>query len=160
MTPSTIKNTENKTSTAFHSCCRQWFCSITQRIKFKDFLNEKQNKQENVWFSQHKDGKKNVDFKCLKFHLKFIIRKTTTIVVCRSSEPTRQWIGQWIWGIPFMLCVLLGQITMCCANLFQDFPFSLASICTLKLWKRRIDFESESCVAKIGRHLGCYQQTD
>ena len=30
-----------------------------------------------------------------------------------------------------MLCVLLGQITRCCANLFQDFPFSLASICTL-----------------------------
>ena len=30
-----------------------------------------------------------------------------------------------------MLCVLLCQITRWCANLFQDFPFSLASICTL-----------------------------
>ena len=30
-----------------------------------------------------------------------------------------------------MLCVLLGQITGCCANLYQDFLFSLASICTL-----------------------------
>ena len=40
---------------------------------------KKRNKQENVSFSQHKDGKKTVDFdfKCLKFHLNFI-RKTTT----------------------------------------------------------------------------------
>ena len=30
-----------------------------------------------------------------------------------------------------MFCVLLGQITRWCANLFQDLPFSLASICTL-----------------------------
>ena len=30
-----------------------------------------------------------------------------------------------------MLCELLSQITSCCANLFQDFPFSLASISTL-----------------------------
>ena len=32
-----------------------------------------------------------------------------------------------------MLCVRLGQITRCCANVFffQDSPFSLASICTL-----------------------------
>ena len=48
-----------------------------------------------------------------------------------SSESTSQWIGQWLWGNPFMFCVLLGQITRCCANLLQDFPFSLASICTL-----------------------------
>ena len=34
-----------------------------------------------------------------------------------------------------MLCVLLGQITkcICCDNLVQDFPFSLASICTLSV---------------------------
>ena len=30
-----------------------------------------------------------------------------------------------------MFCVVLGQITRWCANLFQDFPFSLASICIL-----------------------------
>ena len=30
-----------------------------------------------------------------------------------------------------MLCVLLGQSTRCCANLIQDLPFSLASVCTL-----------------------------
>ena len=30
-----------------------------------------------------------------------------------------------------MFCVLLGQITRWCANLFHDFPFSLVSICTL-----------------------------
>ena len=45
-----------------------------------------------------------------------------------------------------MLCVLLGQNNRCCANLFEDFPFSHASICTLffptKI-KRTIDFESE-----------------
>ena len=32
-----------------------------------------------------------------------------------------------------MLCVFLGQTTRCCANLFQDFPFNRASICTLSL---------------------------
>ena len=32
-----------------------------------------------------------------------------------------------------MLCVLFGQITRCCANRFQDFPFSLASICTVSV---------------------------
>ena len=42
-------------------------------------MKQKLNKQENVCFSQYKDGKRNVDFdfKCLKFHLK-VIRKTTT----------------------------------------------------------------------------------
>ena len=30
-----------------------------------------------------------------------------------------------------MFCVFLGQITRWCANLFHDFPLSLASICTL-----------------------------
>ena len=30
-----------------------------------------------------------------------------------------------------MFYVLSGQITRCCANLFQEFPFPLASICTL-----------------------------
>ena len=34
-------------------------------------------------------------------------------------------------SMTFMFCVLLGQITRCCANLSKDFPFSLASICTL-----------------------------
>ena len=51
-----------------------------------------------------------------------------------------------------MFCVLLGQITRWCANLFQDFPFSLASICTsfhFKI-KRRIDFESE-CLRRQNR---------
>ena len=32
-----------------------------------------------------------------------------------------------------MFCVLLGQITRCCANPLQEIPFSLASICTLAL---------------------------
>ena len=34
---------------------------------------KKRNKQENVWFSQHKDQKKkpvDFDFKCLNFHQK------------------------------------------------------------------------------------------
>ena len=42
-----------------------------------------------------------------------------------------------------MLCALLSKITRCCANLFQDFPFSLASIFTVfysSKIKRRIDF--------------------
>ena len=30
-----------------------------------------------------------------------------------------------------MFCVLLGRFTRCCANLFHDFLFVLASICTL-----------------------------
>ena len=34
-------------------------------------------------------------------------------------------------SMTFMFCVHLGHFTRCCANLFQDFPFSLASICTL-----------------------------
>ena len=62
-----------------------------------------------------------------------------------------------------MFCVLVGHFTRCCANLFQDLPFSLASICTLSLIfkiKRKIDFESERLRRKVGRHLGCYQQTD
>ena len=42
-------------------------------------------------------------------------------------------------SMTFMFCVLLGQITRCCANLFKDFPFSLASFIS----KRKIDFESE-----------------
>ena len=66
-------------------------------------------------------------------------------------------------SMTFMFCVLLGQITRCCANLSKDFLFSLASICTLsfisKLNARSI-LKVKGCVAKIGRHLGCYQQTD
>ena len=73
-----------------------------------------------LFFFQCKDGKRNADFdfKCFKFHFKFI-RKTTT-----GSVPLKRRIGQWIWGIPFkfMRCVLLGEVTRCYANLFQDFP--------------------------------------
>ena len=55
---------------------------------------KKRNKQENVWFWQHKDGKKNVDFdfKCLKFNLKFT-RKTTTndsVPLGRSTQASQQ----------------------------------------------------------------------
>ena len=47
---------------------------------------KKRNKQENVWFSQHKDGKKTVDFdfKCLKFHLNFI-RKNDNNWFCAAQ---------------------------------------------------------------------------
>ena len=55
-----------------------------------------------------------------------------------------------------MFCVLLGQIIRWCANLFQDFPFSLASFCTLsfisKLNAGSI-LKVNVCVAKIGRIL-------
>ena len=94
------------------------------------------------------DGKKIVDsdYKCLKFHLKFIRKMTIpdSVPLKRVNKsmnrsfflPIRLDLraghqtvfGQ---GIPFMLCVLLGQITKCCANGFQDLAFSLASICTL-----------------------------
>ena len=42
-------------------------------------------------------------------------------------------------SMTFMFCVLLGQIIRCCANLFKDFPFYLASFIS----KRKIDFENE-----------------
>ena len=52
-----------------------------------------------------------------------------------------------------MFCVLLGQITRWCANLFQDFLFSIASICPLsfisKLNAGSI-LKVNVCVAKIG----------
>ena len=43
-------------------------------------MKRQTNKQENVWFPKHNDGKKNVhvDLKCLKFHLEFIGKTTTT----------------------------------------------------------------------------------
>ena len=54
-------------------------------------------------------------------------------------------------SMTFMFCVLLGHFTRCCADLFQDFPFSLASICTLsfisKLDARSI-LKVKGCVAK------------
>ena len=54
-------------------------------------------------------------------------------------------------SVTFMFCVLLGHFTKCCANLFQSFPFSLASICTLsfisKLNARSI-LKVKGCVAK------------
>ena len=54
-------------------------------------------------------------------------------------------------SMTFIFCVLLGPFTRCCANLFQDFPFSLASICTLssisKLNVRSI-LKVKRCVAK------------
>ena len=54
-------------------------------------------------------------------------------------------------SMTFMFCVFLGQFTRCCANLFQDFPFSLASICILsfisKLNARSI-LKVKGCVAK------------
>ena len=46
---------------------------------------------------------------------------------------------------------------------FSFFFFFLASIYTLFFIsniKGRIDFESETCVAKIGRHLGCYTNSN
>ena len=54
-------------------------------------------------------------------------------------------------SMTFMFCVLLGYFTRCCANLFQDFPFSLASNCTVsfisKLNARSI-LKVKGCVAK------------
>ena len=58
------------------------------------------------------------------------------------------------------LCTF-SSITRWCANLFQNFPLSVASICTLsfilKLNAGSV-LKVNICVAKIGRHLGCYQQ--
>ena len=54
-------------------------------------------------------------------------------------------------SMTFVFYVLLGHFNRCCANLFQDFPLSLASICTLsfisKLNARSI-LKVEGCVAK------------
>ena len=54
-------------------------------------------------------------------------------------------------SVTFMFCVLLGHFIRCCANLFQDFSIfsciNLYFIFHFKI-KRKIDFESESCVAK------------
>ena len=112
---------------------------------------KKRNKQENVWFSQHKDGKKNVDFdfKCLKFHLKFT-RKTTT----NGSVPLDSRVNKSMnRSMTFMFCVLLGHFTRCCANLFQDFPFSLASICT-------VSFISKLNTRSILKVKGCFAKWD
>ena len=54
-------------------------------------------------------------------------------------------------SMTFMFCVLLGHFTRCCANLFQDFPFSLASVCTLSLISKlnaRSILKVKDCVAK------------
>ena len=45
--------------------------------------------------------------------------------------------SQWIWGIPFMFCVVLGQITRC-SNLFKISHFYLHQFVHFKI-KRRID---------------------
>ena len=55
-------------------------------------------------------------------------------------------------SMTFMFSVLLGHFNWCCANLFQDFPFSqFALICTLsfisKLNARSI-LKVKGCVAK------------
>ena len=78
-----------------------------------------------MWLSQHKDGEKNVDFyfKCLKFHLKLTRKKTTN--GSQASQQVNESVND------LMFCVLLGHFTRGCADLFQDFPFSLPSICTL-----------------------------
>ena len=54
---------------------------------------KKRNKQENVRFSQHKDGKNNVDFdfKCLKFHLKFIRKRQQPAPA--SQQVTESWVN-------------------------------------------------------------------
>ena len=54
-------------------------------------------------------------------------------------------------SMTFMFCVLLGHFIRCCANLFQDFPFSLAPICTLSLISKlntRSILKVKDCVAK------------
>ena len=72
------------------------------------------------------------DFKCLKFHLNSSVKKDSNRTKRVNKSLNRG-------SMTFMFCVLLGQITRCCANLFKDFPFSLASFIS----KRKIDFESE-----------------
>ena len=71
----------------------------------------------------------------------------------RGSVPLKRVNKSMNRSMTFMFCVLLGQITRCCANLFEDFPFSLASICTLlfisKLNARSI-LKVKGCLAKIG----------
>ena len=56
-------------------------------------------------------------------------------------------------SMTFMFCVLLGHFTRCCANLFQGFPFSLASICTLS-------FISKLNARSILKVKGCVTKSD
>ena len=59
-----------------------------------------------------------------------------------------------------MFCVLLGQITRCCANRFQDFPFSLASICILSFMSTKSDRLMQIVMRLVGLDNGkprrCY----
>ena len=113
---------------------------------------KKRNKQENVLFSQHKDGKKNVDFnfKCLKFHLKFT-RKTTTNGPVPLNSRVNKSMNR---SMTFMFSVLLGYFNRCCANLFQDFPFSqFASI-------RALSFISKLNARSILKVKGCVAESD
>ena len=55
----------------------------------QDLSNKKRNKQENVWFSQHKGEKRNVDFD-LNFVLNFIQssseKRQQPVTVCAAQE--------------------------------------------------------------------------
>ena len=64
------------------------------------------------------------DFKCLKFHLKFIRKTTTTgsVPLKRVNKSMNRSMN--LGNLPHAPCIL-GKITRCCANLFQDFPFLL-----------------------------------
>ena len=102
--------------------CGHWFCSrLRNEYSSKIFLNKKRHKQENVWFSQYKDGKRNVDFefKCLKFHLN-LIRKNDNNWFCaaQASQQVNESVIE-SGESPSCSGVLLGQITRCCANFFK-----------------------------------------
>ena len=86
-------------------------------MKMCDFHNTKMKKKKNFDF----------DFKCLKFHLKFVRKATATgsvplSLINESVNESRESSSCSVY--------ILGQITRCFANSFQDFPFSLPSICT------------------------------
>ena len=103
------------------------------------------------YFHNSKMAKKNVDFnfKCLKFHLKFTRKNDNKWSRAAQLKRVNKSMNR---SMTFMFCVLLGHFNRCCANLFQDFPFSqFASICTLsfisKLNARSI-LKVKGCVAK------------
>ena len=70
------------------------------------------------------------------------------MVPCRSTQASQQ-VNESVNGLHVL--VLLGHFTRCCANLFQDFPFSFASICTLSFFSKlnaRSILKVKGCVAK------------
>ena len=108
---------------------------------------KKRNKQENVWFSQHKDEKMNVDldFKCLKFHLNFIRKTTTTgsVPLKRVNKSINRSMN--LENPRHVMCTFRWNHQVVCLSFSRFSIFSCINLYFIVYFKiqRRIDFESE-----------------